>query len=276
MLCDYYNHKYAEISSLEELITLMTTKRLIPLEPKLYIVRYDEDFISSVNEKTAATIAAMNIVGTVVCIYQEDKHTRKCDKYLGDYTVSFSTVSPEYIIKYLTKDFPSLPESFIKLAVELRPDYQGASMLCYSMSVVPNKSISSTSQASITHAFGCDSHLGETQLKIGIASRNFEFILSVLDNYQDDLGAAYYVILSTMIEMEKILTSKYKTTQGLAAYKSCWTLESVYFVFMHTFEELQKIRTYTSFDVYDSLVYIAGLLQFTQIPSVEVMSHGIC
>lgn len=274
MLQNHYGN-CVEADSLESIITLMTTKRLIPLQPSLYVVRYDESFISSVNDKSAARVAAMNIIGTVVCLYQDPNHTHKCDKYLTDYTVEFTAVSPAFVKQYLTADFPGLPSSLIDLAINMNPSYQAAKNICYSMSVVNNSSISNTPVTTVTYMFGCNTQSCEDDLKIGIASRNFGYIVSVLDTYQADLSTVYYTILSTMLELEKVLTCRWKLSAGLAKYKDRWDVASIYHMFMHTYAELQKVRSFASFNVYGSIIYLISLLQFSSIPTLEVMSNGV-
>ena len=41
---------------------------------------------------------------------------------------------------------------------------------------------------------------------------------------------------------------------------------------MNTYDALKKSRSYTSHDIYDSLVYLLGLTQFSPIPSPESMN----
>ena len=69
--------KFKECQSVNEIIKLMSTRHFIPLEPTLYIIRYDEEFLSSLSDDTEKQIDKLNIVGTVVCIYELDKHVVK-------------------------------------------------------------------------------------------------------------------------------------------------------------------------------------------------------
>ena len=45
ILAEYYGKK-EEMSSMSDVINIMNTKHIIPLQPAVYIVRYDESFIS--------------------------------------------------------------------------------------------------------------------------------------------------------------------------------------------------------------------------------------
>lgn len=266
--------EYVEAENVESIFKLMTTKHLIPLPPKLYIVRYDEDFISSLTAATASKIKSMKIIGTLICIYESAKHTAKCDKFLSEYTVSFDAVSPGFVKKYLTADFPLLPASVVDFAVSVRPDYKSSWNICNCLMNVDLSKVNFADLSGLASTFGCSSCSNESQLKLGIASRNFAYSLSVLDSYGDDINSAFYTILSTMIELEKIIGSTYSQSE-LHKYIKIWTHADIYYMFMNTYDALKKSRSYTSHDVYDSLVYLLGLLQFSPIPSPEVMNNGI-
>lgn len=263
-----------EADTVESIFKLMTIKHLIPLPPKLYIVRYDEDFIASLTAATAAKIQSMKILGTLVCVYESAKSYAKCEKFLPDYTVSFDIVSPEFVKKYLTTDYPNLPSSVIEFAVSVRPDYKSASNICSCLSNVNLNKVNFADLTSLAKLFGCSSLTNESQLKVGIASRNFGYCLTVLDSYGEDINSAFYTILSTLIELEKLIDSTYGQSE-LRQYIKAWTHADIYYMFMNTYDALKKSRSYTSHDIYDSLVYLLGLLQFSPIPSPEVMNSGI-
>lgn len=263
-----------EADTVESIFSLMSIKHLIPLPPKLYIVRYDEEFIASITAATTDKIKSMKIIGTLVCVYESTKSFNKCEKYLPDYTVSFDTVSPEFIKKYLVADYPNLPQPVIDFAVSVRPDYKSASTICNCMSHADLTKVNFADLSSLAATFGCNSTTNEAQLKIGVASRNFAYCLTVLDTYGDDINSAFYTILSTLIELEKLLESNYGQSE-LRQYIKGWNITDIYYMFMNTYDALKKSRSYTSHDIYDSLVYLLGLLQFSPVPSPEVMNNGI-
>ena len=72
-LIEYYGG-YKEIFSMNEFISFMSTKHIIPLKPTLYILRYDEEFLSSLSNSTEKLIDNVNIIGTVVLLYESEKH----------------------------------------------------------------------------------------------------------------------------------------------------------------------------------------------------------
>ena len=68
ILTKHYNGNCVNASSVNEVLNLMRKKRLIPLDPTVYVVRYDDEFLSSLSDKTGDEIAHTNIAGTLVCI----------------------------------------------------------------------------------------------------------------------------------------------------------------------------------------------------------------
>ena len=123
----------------------------------------------------------------------------------------------------------------------------------------------------VKRLFGCSDSSTELELQKAIAARNFPVASRLLDNYEGDFGNLVYTILQTMIEMEKVLTSKYASSD-LRDYAKVWKLEDVYHMFMNAYAELDKLRSNTSTDIRSSLIYLFGLLTFKDIPSVEVMN----
>lgn len=266
----HYNNECIEVETAEAVFNIMSTKHLIPLSPKLYIVRYDDSFISDINSSTASMINNMKIIGTVICVYQSSKHTAKCDKYLSNYTVVFDSINTEFIKKYLISDFPKLPTSLIDFAVSARPDYKSASNICNCLAYLNSNLQNSADVSELSFIFGCSSTSTEEQFKLGIASKNFGYCLSVLETYGGDLNNLFYSILSTLIELEKLLGITYSQSP-FHKYIKCWSYADIYFMFMHTYEELKKSRSYNSYDVKDSIVYLLGILQFSSIPTMEVL-----
>lgn len=263
MRLHYENWK--EVDSVRDLFSMFKTKHLIPLKPTLYIVRYDEDFYSYVSDKTKSEIDKLNIIGTVVCIYQSNKHTLKFDKYLPDYTVSFDFISKQFIKKYLTIDFPDLNPELINFAAESRDDYNSAWYICNSLSNLE----SSVKISDLVHVFDVVDDTTETNLKKAFASRNYKNITELLVQYPN-LDQVYYVLLNVLIELEKITKNTYLQSD-LREYSKMWTLQDIYNMFMHTYEELKKVRSISSYSVYLSLMYLFSLSVYSPIPSVEVL-----
>lgn len=268
MLQDHYGNK-VEVPTVDSVLSMMNTKRLIPLKPSLYVVRYDESFISTLSDKTKLKIDQCNILGTLVCIYESSSHTSKLDKYLPTYTVSIDSVNTRFLMKYLKSDFPELPDRLLEVSARYSSNYSQAYSVCSAMSVCETSKLFSMQDVELCKLFGLSQESDVEQLRLGVASRNFRYLLNTIDNYSGDLDSCLYTILSVCLEIEKILGSKFAESD-LREYLNRWSYEDVYNLFMVTYEELKKLRTISS-NTYASLVYIASLLQFKRIPSVEDM-----
>lgn len=269
-LQDLYGTKL-EYPTVIEVIDLMSKKHIIPLQPALYVVRYDESFVSQISAALADRIRKCKIIGTVVCVYSESKHIDKIDKFLPEYVSAIDSVNPKFIEKYLHSDFPKLDDRSIKVAVNASSNYGQARNICKSMMYAKPESLAKIDESKLALLFGCREVSTDTEFQKGIAARNFNYLVKLLDSYEGDLDSILYTILRTALEIEKILSSKYSNSE-LASYRNKWNVQDCYYLFMHTYEELSKLRSNTSAHVYDSLIYLFSLLTFTKIPSVEVMN----
>lgn len=267
-LIKYYGEK-EEHTSVSDLINLMNTKHLIPLAPKVYVVRYDEVFYSQISEKYANKIKSSNIIGTIVCIYDNPKIITKMDKYIPEYTAIIDSVNPQFIQKYLKSDFPEINDRLINVAVKCSSDYGQAKNICNSM-MFDLEHINRLSDQDIETLFGYQNLSTTSQIRIGIASRNFGYLVQLIENYDGQLDNIVYTILQTMIDLDKLKTSPYSQLD-IRDYAKQWRPEDIYYMFMHAYEELTKLRSLSSYDVYNSLIYLFGLLKFQNIPSLEDM-----
>ena len=100
-LTQFYGGLKYEYPQVSNVIDTMSVRHLVPLKPALYVVRYDESFVSSINEQLASKLKACKIIGTLVCIYSDSKHIAKIDKFLPEYTGQVDAVNPKFIEKYL-------------------------------------------------------------------------------------------------------------------------------------------------------------------------------
>lgn len=264
----YYGKK-EEHQSVSDLLSFMNTKHIIPLGPCVYVVRYDEVFASQINEKFANRIKNSKINGTIVCIYDSDKIITKMNKYIPNYTAVIDVVNPQFVAKYLKSDFPKLSDRLINIAVNSTSDYGQAKNMCYSM-MLDFDNISKLQDNDIEKLFGRETISTSTQLRIGIASRNFNYLINIIENYDGTLDDIIFTMIQVMIDLDKIKTNK-RTQLDIAEYGNYWSVEDIYYMFMHCYDQLMKIRSLSSYDPYDSLIYLIGLLKFQRIPSLEVM-----
>lgn len=266
----HYTNNYVESPSVSDVINIMTKRQLIPLQPTLYVIRYDDSFISTLSEKVALTINKTNIIGTIVCLYENQKSITKADKYLPNRTASIDAVSPQFIVKYLHQDFPKLPDRFINISVACSDNYRQAQNICNCMLNADVEQLFRLSDADIAALFGCTDESTELQIKQGTASRNFKYLINVSEKFNDNKDSIIYCMLQTMIELDKLMDNR-RQQSDLSDYVKLWTREDIYYMFMNIYGELYKLRSISSYSVDNSLVYLFGLLKFQRIPSPEVM-----
>lgn len=257
------------VQEMSQLLDMLSVKHIIPLPPTVYLVRYDNNFISSLDAKTASKIASLKFQGTIVVIYDDEKASAKLDKFLPEYTVELGEISKQFIMKYLVSDFPTLSEKVIKLAALLGHDYYHAQLICDSLSHLPEDKLASMPEAEMRNIVNVDISSGDSMVKIGVASRDFSYLMTVLDKYPGTLDNFLYAMLSTLLELEKVIQYNQKTSD-LYPYAKEWTLENIYNMFMHGYAEIKKTRTVGQ-DPINSIIYLASLLRFEQVPSVEEM-----
>ena len=270
-LMQLYGEK-VEYGRIADVATLMNSRHLIPLKPKLYIVRYDEVFVSQI-QSLSTKLKPDKIIGTLVCLYSDSKHIDKIDKYFPEYTGVIDAVNPKFIEKYLTSDFPELDAKSIHLATQISANYSQALNVCRSLSNANPAKLAAMTEGSIAHTFGYVDDFTDNQFQHAVASRNFVTALRIVDGYQGDLDTLVYSILQTMIEMEKVLTSKYSNSE-FNNYKSLWKLEDVFYLFDNAYHALAELRSNTATNAYSTIVYLLGLFTFATVPSKEVMHES--
>lgn len=265
-----YGEKF-EYPTVISVIELMSKKHIIPLQPALYVVRYDETFVSQISTAIAEKIRRCKIIGTLVCVYSDTKHIEKLDKFLPEYVSAIDSVNPKFIEKYLHSDFPHLDDRSIKVAVNAASNYGHARNICKSMMYASPESLAKMDETKLASLFGCIQFSTDAEFQQGVAAKNFKYLVKLLDRYEGDLDSLIYTVLQTSLEMEKVLCSKYSNSE-LAKYSKNWTYQDCYYLFMNAYAELEKLRSNTSSNAYDSLIYLFGLLTFKNIPSVEAMN----
>lgn len=266
--------KKEEYPSVSDLIDFLSVKHLVSVPPCLYVVRYDESFVSAASAALAQKLKSLKFKGTIFCVYHDPKHLSKLDKFFPDYTCTIEAVNPKFIEKYLHSDFPHLDDRSIKIATQCSTSYGHARTICKSMIHANPELLARMTEGQLKKLFGCEDVTGEEDIQLAIASRNFNTACRLLDKYEGDYDKLIYTVLQTMIELEKVKTSKYASS-NLKEYAKFWKLEDIYYLFMNGYEELTKLRSNTSSDAKSSLIYLFGLFTFKDIPSVEVMNSDL-
>lgn len=265
----YYGKK-VEADSVSAILDIMNTKHILPLEPAVYVVRYDESFISGLSQIIADKIKVCKIIGTIVCLYETQKHIDKCNKFLPDNTAIIDPVNPQFIKKYLSSDFPNLQERLIDIAINSSNDYNQAKLICKSLSLATKQVIEATPTPVIIQLIGYKDVSTENQFQAGIAAKNFKYLVNSLDRYESNIDNIFYCILQTMIELDKLMDNT-KMESNLRKYVKLWSREDIYWMFNHTYDQLNKLRSYSSLDPKNSIIYLFGLLNFQKIPSLGAM-----
>ena len=140
-------------------------------------------------------------------------------------------------------------------------------MICRSMMYGDVRELSSMTLKEFSEFFGIDKSPVEELFKLKIYSRNYKALLQLLDNFDGDFNNLYYLILSTLLELEKVISQNNKTSE-IYKYVKFWKLEDIYNLFNHTYRELIRSRK-ISVDLRCSIMYIFSLLAYSTVPSVE-------
>ena len=269
-LTNYYKGNKIEALSVIDLISLMSVKHLVPLTPSVYVVRYDETFLSQINEPIANKLKSAKIVGTIVCIYEDSRAITKLNKFFPDNVASIETVGQNMVAKYLHSDYPQLEDRFIQLAANVADNYGHAQCICNSLSHCRDTILQSMTDAQIASLFGKERTYTDKQLKEAIASRSFRAVLSCLPSFVDKLDAVIYSFLSVAVELDKIFDNHW-IESDLSKFAKKWTREDIYNLFMQAFHQLELIRSISA-NPTNCIYFLAALLHFKQIPSVKELS----
>ena len=262
-----------ECPTMSSVISMLSQKHIVPLKPAVYLVRYDETFISELSDKVAKSVRGLKFVGTIVCLYEQANQLNKLEKYFPDNVAIVDKVSPQFLSQYLHSDFPKLPDRFIELAVMNASNYCQAQNICRAMSCASVEELYSLEDGQLLALFGLADTHSEMQIRLGIAARNFKYLIELTDDI-DDVDSILYNILQTMIELDKLKDNKY-TQSELRPYIKNWTREDIYYMFMNTYDELKKLRSAGAGDSKSILTYLFALLKYSRIPAPEVMNNWI-
>jgi hypothetical protein len=267
---EHYNGEYNESPDFNSILSLMQVKQLIPLKPTLYIIRYDEEFLNDLKENTASIISNLKIIGTIVIIYHDSKSLTKCDKFLPNYTICFDPVATTFVQRYLKADYPNLSSDFINFAIKSRIDYKGANILSGLLDKISTSDSVDASQ--LEYIFYGSKESVEDHIKVGFASKNFEYLMQVLEIYPGELDSILYIMLNTLVEIDKLKVKKY-VDSPLKPYLNNWSHGDIYNMYMFVFKSIETLRSIST-DTYSQIIYIFSILQYSPIPAIDAMSYG--
>lgn len=269
-LTEYYKGNKVESPSVLELINMMSVKHLVPLKPTVYVVRYDETFTSQLNDKVVKKLKSAKIVGTIVCIYEDSKSITKLNKFFPDNVTSIDVVGTQMISKYLKSDYPELDDRYINIASTISDNYGHAQCICKSLVSCKPATLGAMTDAEIAELFGKDSTYSDKELRQAIASRNFRAVITCASTFSGNHDSVIYAFLSVAVEMDKIFDSRWVDSE-LSEFAKQWTRLDIYNLFMQAYHQLELLRS-MSIDPMNCIYYLAALLGFKFIPSVEEMS----
>lgn len=252
-----FNNQVEEYPSLSQLIDTLSKKSLIPRSPKVYIVRYDKEFVSKPN----LNILKLKVSGVIVGLYQDDSDEAKLDKSFPNNVLRINYLTPQIASKHLSNEFKDLPEMFIQDAVEIGVDFYSSKLICLAMSHLPKSELHNISKAQLQSLFGHQSIYDTQTFKLSIASRNFKLAIKEIESYDGDKSLLIYDILSTFLEIAKVLEKSYSDS-FVKPYVHKWNSRTLQMMYDIAYEQLNILRNYSNYSAYDSLVYICSLLQF--------------
>lgn len=258
-----------EYSGVLELISFMSKKHLIPLTPQVYIIRYDKVFISKLTKEVADNLLKLKIVGTVVAIYNDDTAINKLDKFFPGNTAMINAVDYKHIAKYLKSDFPNLDDTTIYNISKNTTDYYKAKNIARCLNCIQGEI--NLSEKEICSLFGLTDIATMESIQEAIASRNYVEFVHLVDNFEGDLNQIIYLFMNTMTEFDKLLDNKYANSP-VKKYADKWTRSDVYYMFNHAYKVLDNIRSGSTVNVQDMLLYLGALMKFQNIPDLEVLS----
>lgn len=267
MIAETYKGSVVEADSVQSVISMMKTKHIVPLQPSLYIVRYDETYLSSLDNASFMKLKDIKMIGTLVMIYQTEKQCSKVEKYLPDISVYVGNVDTKFVEKYLKQDFPNLDSRLVKLAAYCGTDYGHAKNIGGCMNSVPSNEFMSYQDSDICKLFGKVDEVDDKVLQIHIAARDVNFLMSNINKFLENTDNTIYTLMSTMVEFDKIWGNKYSDSP-IKKYQKVWSREDVYYVFMHGYHQL-RLRRSISVNDENQLITLFSLLSFSPVPGIE-------
>lgn len=237
---------------------------LLPTGPAVYVVRYDLQFLSGLNDQVVKQLSAYKFDGTLVLIYDTESSMKKCDKHFPEHVVRFNPVADSLVQTYLKRDFPELPEHLIQFAATATATYNAAAVICNQLNYADADKLATCSVTTLKHFFYCEVESTDHEIQVSIASRNFASFLNRVDAYPGPLDSVLYQFLSVMVELDKLHHNS-NASGPLMEYANRWNVGDIYYMYKHAYRSLQAVRS-GGYDVYSELVKLAVLMQYFPVP----------
>lgn len=268
IISDIYNHNRIEVETVERALQMMSVKSLISKPKTLYIIRYDDDFVKSIDKHK--DISSYNINGTIVLVTESEQQSFRCDKFMPDNTVIFDPVDRRFVKKYLIHDYPDIDDFLIDYILNFETSYIKAQNVCDSLNTVDKPIRNTMSQDEISCTFGSTQSISADAIKVGIAARDPKYCLNVLSRYDGTSDSVAYAILNVLLEIEKCITYNWKCSSPYQKYRSVWSINDVHSMFSSVYELIKKSRQSGSFDLMSSLECVICLMSYSPMPKFSV------
>ena len=247
-----------EYSSMLRLIDFFKVKQLIPPSPAVYVIRYDDEFAKALSEIVADQIAKLNIIGTIVCIYDDKKHESAMEKYLPDYTVTVEDMHPRFIKKHLIARFPDRMHGFIESADFSGMSYGEALNLVTSAEYLSDSDLDRPQD--VFNELACQRPHTPAEFSVLFADKDFSACADIISSYNENPTELYYAMCNALLGIENVLSCEWKAKSSpyyVSAKK--WSIGDVKTVFGYVYDELKRSRTTGVTNGTDSLLYLLEL-----------------
>lgn len=257
-----------EYQNVMDVVNLMSKNHIIPLKPQVYVVRYDKVFLTTATKELATKILGLNIIGTLVLVYEDDKDVNKLDKLFPENTATIDYIDAKHTEKYLKSDFPDLDPKTISYAAQHSSNYYQAKNICRCLYLVKDKVLLTEKQ--IVSLFDIKTVYTNDDVQVAVANKNFNALVYIAEHYEGDIQNILYQILRVMIELDKCLDSKYSNSP-LKPYVKKWSRPDIYYMFNHTYDAIKSLRSGYTVSVEDLITYLGALMVFKEIPDLRML-----
>lgn len=268
ILTKHYSGRKVESDSIESILKMMSVKRILPLQPTLYVVRYDDDFLK-VLDKQASKLKKVNIVGTIVVLYDTETALYRCDKFIPDNLVEFEPVDKRFVFKYLKSDFPELEDVVIGNVLDVVKDYISAYNICFSLDNVDRNVRVCLDKEEIRRTFCSDQSINIDLIKYGIAARDARYCFNIIAQYDGTADSIIYPMLSALLDIEKGLTYK-KGNSYVTKHLQAWNIFDVQQMFQNLYDLLIKSRESGSIDLLRGIECVITSMSYSPIMKIAV------
>lgn len=260
MISDIYNGRCIEYETLESVLDLMKVKRIIPLQPSLYIVRYDDSILQN-GEKLAKRVSSTKIIGTVIVLFESESAAGKCGKWFPDNTVTFDSVDPKFVKRYLKNDYPNIPDNTIDSVLSITTKYADASNICNCLSYIEHD-LALITDSDIRKTFTTNDVISIDNFKFGFAARDSAYCMRFLSSYTGQIDQVIYAALNALLEVEKCLS--YKNAKSWASrYAKSWSINDIMSMFNNLYGILRESRSDSSYNTECALLCAIALMRFS-------------